>query len=199
MIKAIIFDFDGVIEDNYEAHFGLSKKKIKDLTREEHKKLFEGNIHEQREKLGERLSNFDLMGCFSNMKSTLKIKEEVKEFIVKLSKKYLLGVITSGYEAGVNVYLKNNNLESFFDFVYGFETDKNKDKKFKLFFNERCFGKGEVIFITDTLGDLLEANKVGIKTIAIDFGFHEAWRLKKGEPWKIVSSFKELEGIFLTL
>lgn len=41
MIKAIIFDFDGVIEDNYEEHFELSKKKIRDVTREEHRKLFQ--------------------------------------------------------------------------------------------------------------------------------------------------------------
>jgi len=37
MIKAIIFDFDGVIVNNYEQHYQLSEKKTIGLTREEHK------------------------------------------------------------------------------------------------------------------------------------------------------------------
>ena len=33
---------------------------------------------------------------------------------------------------------------------------------------------------------------VGVKTIAVDFGFHERERLEKGNPFKIVSSFDEM-------
>ena len=42
------------------------------------------------------------------------------------------------------------------------------------------------------LGDLLEAHKAGIKSIAVDFGFHERERLEKGNPAKIISDFSEL-------
>ncbi len=51
MIKMIMFDFDGVIDDNYELNFELSGKKFVYLTREEHKKFYEGNIHIERERL----------------------------------------------------------------------------------------------------------------------------------------------------
>lgn len=54
------------------------------------------------------------------------------------------------------------------------------------------FKKDECIFITDTLGDILEANEVGIGTIAVDFGYHERKRLEKGNPLKIISKFEEL-------
>ena len=38
----------------------------------------------------------------------------------------------------------------------------------------------------------LEANEVGIGTIAVDFGYHERERLQKGNPLKIISRFEEL-------
>ena len=51
------------------------------------------------------------------------------------------------------------------------------------------------VFVTDTLGDILEANKLGIKTIAVDFGYHERARLERGNPFAIVSDFKEIRKI----
>jgi len=36
---------------------------------------------------------------------------------------------------------------------------------------------------------------VGIKTIAVDFGYHEKERLQKGNPMKIISNFNELISV----
>jgi len=192
MIKAIIFDFDGVIIDNYEQHYQLSSKKIRDITREEHKKLFEGNIHIEREKLKDRDTGFDLLKEFSDSKKTDFIKQNVKDILKNLSSKYTLGIITSGYEYGINDFLINNDIQEIFSFIYGYETNKIKKYKFERVLIDFNLNKDEVIFITDTLGDILEANEVGIKTIAVDFGFHEKERLQKGNPLFIVSTFQEL-------
>ena len=85
----VAFDFDGVIEDTYEKHFQLSEKQIQSLTREEHRKLFEGNIHEMRERMKSkgRHTGFDVKTPFDEHKPKLKIKEEIKKGIIKLSKK----------------------------------------------------------------------------------------------------------------
>ena len=192
MIKAIIFDFDGVITNNYEQHYQLSVKKIRDITREEHKKLFEGNIHIEREKLKDRDTGFDLLKEFSDSKKTNIIQSNVKDILKILSQNYILGIVTSGYEYGINDFIVNNNMQKVFSFIYGYETDKVKKYKFEKALKEFNLNKDECIFVTDTLGDILEANEVGIKTIAVDFGFHERERLQKGNPLAIVSSFKEL-------
>ena len=55
--------------------------------------------------------------------------------------------------------------------------------------------KEECIFITDILGDILEANLAGIKTFAVNFGFHDEEVLKKGSPAKIISSFAEIDKL----
>jgi len=187
-----MFDFDGVIDNNYELHFDLSKKKFIDFTREEHKKQFEGNIHVEREKLKDRDTGFNLLKCLSDTRKTRKIEENTEKILKDLSKDYSLGIVSSCHEYGIKDYLKNNGIHDLFSFLYGFETHKLKTSKFKKVLEEFKLKKDECIFITDTLGDILEANEVGINTIAVDFGYHERERLEKGNPKKIISSFEEL-------
>lgn len=192
MIKLIMFDFDGVIDNNYELHFDLSVKKFIDFTREEHKKLFEGNIHVEREKLKHRDTGFDFLKHLSDTRKTRVVEEEVKKTLENLSKKYMLGVVSSCYEYGIKDYLESNKMGDLFSFLYGCETNRSKVYKFKKALDTFNLKKEECIFITDTLGDILEANEVEIKTIAVDFGYHERERLEKGNPVKIISDFSEI-------
>lgn len=194
-MKIIIFDFDGVIEDNYELHYELSCKQFTNLTREEHKQFLDGNIHIQKEKLRHRNTGFNLPKYFNNIKKNSKIKDYIKNELINLSQEYTLGIITSAREYGILGYLNTNNISDLFDFVYGKETAKLKNDKFKMVFEKYDANKNDCIFVTDTLGDILDANEVGVKSIAIDSGFHEKERLEKGKPFKIVSNFGEIRKI----
>jgi HAD superfamily hydrolase (TIGR01549 family) len=162
------------------------------ITIEEHKKQYDGNVHLEREKLKDRDTGFDLLKCLSDSRKDRKIEEETKNTLVNLAKNFKLGVISSCHEYGIKDYLKNNGIDDLFSFIYGFETHKLKTFKFKKIIEDFDFKKEECIFITDTLGDILEANEVGISTIAVDFGYHERERLEKGNPLKIISKFEEL-------
>ncbi|MBI2112526.1 HAD family hydrolase [Candidatus Woesearchaeota archaeon] len=83
-------------------------------------------------------------------------------------------------------------MASQFHEVLGAEIDPSKAERFYLLFKKYDIKPEECLFVTDTLGDILEANQVMVKTIAVDFGFHERKRLKKGNPAMIVSTFSEL-------
>ncbi len=48
------------------------------------------------------------------------------------------------------------------------------------------------VFITDTVGDVLEARKCGVKAIAVTWGFHGEATLQKAKPAKIVSTSEDL-------
>ncbi len=77
--------------------------------------------------------------------------------------------------------------------IMGFETHKSKVEKFKILMAEHGVTPENTIFITDTLGDIKEAHKVNIRTIAETFGFHTRERLALGTPFTIVDSWKEIE------
>lgn len=197
MIKVLIFDFDGVIEDNYELHFELSQKQITGLTREEHRKLFEGNLHVERAKLEARNTGFDLKKHFNSKKLEATINPEIKETLVQLSKRYTLGIISSAQEYGIHGYCKKNQVDGCFFFVYGVESGILKSEKFVKVLHEYSVVPDECLFITDTLGDILEANEAGIRTIAIDSGFHERERLEKGKPLHVISRLSDLTTVLL--
>ena len=77
--------------------------------------------------------------------------------------------------------------------ILGVETHESKVEKFKILMEHNGITSENAVFITDTLGDIIEARKVGIKTIAETFGFHDRERLAQGEPFTIVDSWEEIE------
>ncbi|MFA6073185.1 MAG: HAD hydrolase-like protein [Candidatus Woesearchaeota archaeon] len=199
MIKVIIFDVDGVLDENYDMHFEFSQKKTLNLTREEHRKLFEGNIHIERAKLAHRDTGFDMINHMNSSRIGKKIKESTKKVLEQLAKTYIVGVISSGLESGINDYLTSNDCLKYVTFVYGYETHTLKDEKFKIALNKYNFEKSECVYITDTLGDIKEATKIGIRCIGYTKGYHERERLAKGEPIAIIDDLDEIDKIVTKL
>ncbi|MEI6850149.1 MAG: HAD-IA family hydrolase [archaeon] len=194
MIKSIIFDFDGVIHDTFEIGFRLNKIVNPDITEGEYRDFFNGNLYEHKKGITPvRIEKF--FELQEKEFEALMIEEEIKQELLKLKKKYKLFIVTSNKEGTLKKYFERSNLSNLFDEILGIETHTSKEEKFKLMFERNKLNKEECIFITDTLGDLLEAQRFGIKTIAVDYGFHDVERLKKGNPIKIISHIKEIEGL----
>ncbi|MFZ3015756.1 MAG: HAD hydrolase-like protein, partial [Minisyncoccia bacterium] len=53
----------------------------------------------------------------------------------------------------------------------------------------------DVVFITDSLGDILEGNECGVKSIGVTWGLHGRETLKKGNPVAIIDDPRDLEGV----
>ncbi len=194
MIKLIIFDFDGVIINEYAKHYEFTKKRIKGLTEEEFKMLFDGNFREQFIKFKKRSTGLH-SSDYNDYKKTLKIASNIKKSLQKLAKVYILGIISSSKESGTQKILENSDLHKTFSFNYGSKTHTSKVEKFKKVLREYHIKPEQCIFVTDTVGDVIEARKMGIRSIAVDFGYHERKRLQKINPSKIVSSFSEIEKL----
>jgi len=199
MITTIIFDLDGVLDDSYEMHYEYSRKKFTNLTREEHRKLFEGNIHAERAKLAHRDTGFDFAGHVNSSRFGKEMPVMTKNVVETLAQRYRLGIISSGMESGIHAYLKHNDVSQCFAFVYGVETSKSKEEKLKILLTQFHLEKTECIFVTDTLGDIKEANILGIKAIGYTGGYHERERLTKGNPYAIIDNLNQIEEILKSL
>jgi len=188
-MKAIIFDFDGVIHDTFDIAYSINKIIYNDLSTKEYRDFFNGNIYGHK-KITKEASNkyFELQEKAFN---GLIIREDIKEELLKLKEKYELFIISSNRKMVLEKYFKDNDVLVFRE-ILGADESESKVEKFKILFNKYDFGVDDCVFVTDTLGDLLEANKVNVKSIAVDFGFHDRRRLEKGFSCEIISRFKDI-------
>ncbi len=193
-IEAIVFDFDGVIHDTFELVYSIHKKFRPESSREDYRSYFDGNLFKTAGRNKEGYEKFKEIE-FELFKE-LKLEKNIRKVLEKLSKKYDLYIISSNSIKNLNLYFENNNFTNVFKEILAAETHKSKTEKFKILFKKYHLTPESCLFVTDTLGDILEANEVGVKSIACTFGFHERKRLEKGNPYKIVSSF---DGVLKTI
>ena len=203
MIKAIIFDFDGVIHNTFPLHLRNLNKFVKngDFSAEEYRTLHDGNFYDIKKTL-EKIKSIDFNVYRSSIYDEFTaqiITAEINAALQNFAKTYRLFIVSSGGEKNLNDYLANNHINNLFSEVLGAETAESKEVKFQILLDNYQLQKDEVIFITDTLGDILEANNAGIKSLGIDSGFHDHERLAKGQPFAIISSLKEIEQIIPAL
>lgn len=185
--QALIFDFDGVIADTFEFHRKHFKKYLGiDLSKEEYQNLHKGNVFD-----GEKLSENEKTisdGLVDYFQKIVKDHYQVKSFdginavLKKLNENYLLFVITSSSEVNIINFLKKERTLEFFTKILGVEAGKLKTEKLNLILGKYNLEKENVLLVTDTSGDVSEAKKVHIGSIAVTWGFHSKKILTESSP-----------------
>src|SRR4051812_21458227 len=107
MIKAVIFDIDGVLLDSFEANWKfhtdlITKAGYKPASREEYKKIFHQTMLDNiktitKSESEEEINRIYQMGARRDVPyhvELLTYPEKMKETIEQLSKNYSLGIVT---------------------------------------------------------------------------------------------------------
>lgn len=165
------------------------------MTAEIHRKMSEGNFHETVKKYPQYrwLPAED----FSTQYGIMLLEEKspmdgIPELIKEIEDDCRLFLVTSGYETPIRSFLKKYDLLEKFEEVLGAETHQSKSRKFQMIFERWEAEPGDAIFVTDTLGDIREANEVGLASIAFAGGLHSRELLEKGKPWAIADTAPEV-------
>lgn len=210
MKKIIIFDLDGVIFDTPEIAAQYMFEQYPTLTREIQREFLCGNIHEAIEKF--RLT------VEPNIETEEEIEIRKKHYIERkmkcplypgiyelikdlYNKGYILTINTSATDQNCIPLLENAGIKDMFDYIATKEVSKNKSEKFTMIQERYEVNKEDMIFITDTLGDLKEAQHSGITTIAVTWGAHDESffiREKYDNLKAIVHSSNELKHLLET-
>jgi len=113
MIKAIIFDFDGVIGDTFDISFNAAIQLNPNITKDSFVDLFVGDVYK---KALELFSQKDIPIFFEKQKKAFTRKNffPVQPMLEKLSQRYKLFIISGTVDENINYFLSLGKLNKYF-------------------------------------------------------------------------------------
>lgn len=205
MAKVILFDFDGTIADSYEGFLAIveqlvDKYKLPKVSRLELEQLRDEGAEVLVKKF--KIPFYKIPFIARDMKKLQRQQlDRVKPFVglskVLLDLKdqgYRLGIVTSNSKENVNRFLKNNDC-NFFDYIQSDVGLFGKANSIKKFLSKYRFSKDEVVYVGDEIRDIQACKKVGIKIVAVTWGFNSKPGLEKYQPDITVNKVGELLAV----
>ncbi|MFH1694499.1 MAG: HAD-IA family hydrolase [Patescibacteria group bacterium] len=123
----------------------------------------------------------------------------MKEALLSLKRDgYQLGIVTTGSKRNVIKFLEGNEME-YFDFIYGGKSLFGKEKILQDLLKSHNLHPEEVFYIGDQTSDIEAARSVGIRSIAVTWGFNSEEILRKHNPDGFVTTPNDLEDVFKSL
>lgn len=196
-IKAVLFDFDGVIADTFEYCLGKNQAIDSSIDAETYRAHFFGNFYSDfmRTKYTPEETKEIYKAYWNEFEKDLdqiELFPEMKEILTKLAKKHKIIIVSSCKDELLERILQKEGIRNFFEAIYGSSYHESKVKKFKHVLRDFKLKADECIFVTDTLGDLHEAEKAGIESIAVSWGFHDLETLEQGKSKVIIHEPKDI-------
>ncbi len=207
MQKIIVFDLDGVLFDTIDFALENLGNIFAGVTKEMHQELMMGNFHEEikkvtlekKQKTEEEMLERRLK--FEKTKLEAPVYPGLKDFLTEIHQAgCILALNTSAYYKTSVPLLEKVGIDSLFDFVTTAETSKSKVEKFKIISEKYGVQNKDLLFVTDTVGDIREADTAGVPTVAVTWGGHDRGYLTREKHENvvgIVDSFDELKD-FIT-
>ncbi len=203
--KVIIFDFDGVLFDSQKLLEDYMMDLYPGLTKEMTKELVCGNFPEEIQKINlpKKVETEDerakLKILYSKNKLEVPMFTGMAELLEDLyTQGYILVINTSAFERNCLPMLEKNKIVQFFDYIATIEVARSKVEKFKLIQDKYSVSTDKLLFITDTLGDIREADEAGVPTVAVTWGAHDRsyfYREEHKNLVAVVDSVDELRKV----
>jgi pyrophosphatase PpaX len=209
MIKAVLFDVDGVLLDSFEANLQFYRNLLKKAsyippTEKEFRPLMHYTMEKVIRELLPNASDSEIQRIWETGKNfvdelylyqLLKTRKDATKSIRVLYKKYQLGIVTSRINGGVYTIPQLKKLEQYFQVTVGFEdTTNHKPHPEPLLFACKKLGlePNEIVYIGDAHSDIIAGKAAGMKVILFaEKNFFDA------DEW--TNSFKNLSDIISKL
>jgi len=203
-MKYLIFDFNGTIVDDLPLIMELMTETLKtkniDLTKYSTEYLREKGVAKFMEEI--KISKIELFWLFKDLKSKIRRKQsscpivkDLIEYLPRLSEKHKLLIFSSNTPETIHDYLQKNNIDKYFDDVYEDDSYFGKEDGLKKIVKDLKIDISDAVYFGDESRDIIAANKVGIKSVAVTWGFEGSTPLKSANPSVLINHPSELLSI----
>jgi 8-oxo-dGTP diphosphatase / 2-hydroxy-dATP diphosphatase len=193
--KIIFFDFDGVLVDSFETAYETIIEMWPELpfSRDSLRACFEGNIHETFfKKYTDEKSEDAFFERYIPRILKLSVVPGMREALASLATEHRLVIVSSTRTEAVREWLERERIAELFEDVLGEEAGKSKTEKIASVLERYRADAADCLFVTDTLGDIEEADRADVRSIAVTWGYHREEMLRKGSPAGIVHRPEDL-------
>lgn len=192
--KLVLFDFDGVFINTLPVCFEIGSEVNSGLTLDEYRSFFEGSVFNAKRYDGSlKIYHPDLNILYEKKTRTLEIPKLLEGLARDLESKHVLTIVSSADTSVIRKILKKASMENIFSDILGSDVHSSKVVKIKSLLKKYGIEPRDAVMITDTLGDIREANECGVKSIGVLWGWHEEETLLKGSPAALTTTVPELE------
>ena len=181
MIKALVFDIDGVLIDSFDANLKffqdlLSKAGYKPPTKKEYSPIFHLSMLDviricTKSSDEKEIKRVWEMGRSRKVKYPiflLKTTKDLEKTIIELSGKYLLGIVTNRVKEGIYKIPVLSRLQKYFQITVAYQDTKNhKPHPDPLLLACKKLGVNpdEAIYVGDAQSDIIAGKSAGMKVI----------------------------------
>lgn len=192
-IELVIFDFDGTIADTH----GTFVEILNQLSDEfGYQPVTDEEVFQMRGLSSREIVQKSEISIFKIPFLLRRAKEELNQKIANIlpisgievslnsliDKQIKLGILTSNIEKNVSAFLRENDLENIFEFIYSGNTIFGKDRILRKLLQEYNIDPGLVVYVGDETRDIDAAKKSGIKAIGVTWGFNSQEILAQHHP-----------------
>lgn len=187
----IVFDFDGVIVNTFDSAFAIMRD-LRDgnLTEDEYRDWFNGNVYQ---KLDPNLVDVFFKRFAPKLLETEPVPGMVELIRVLKDQGKCLVIVSSTLDEPIRAYLERQGIEDCFERIYGATTAISKTEKLRMALVDNNTEASDSVFVTDTLGDIHTATKIGMPSIAVTWGYHPEKALREGRPKAISETVESLK------
>lgn len=200
MNRLYLFDFDGVIVDSHAVYenFVISCLERMDeplrITAEDFLEFFDDNFFESMEKRGIPVDRFlEAAATLDPIDyAQIEIFHGMLPVLEELSQGNHLAVISSSQSHPIEAVLNRTGADHLFGAVLGSDYLTSKTEKIHHAMEQWKKEPGETYYIGDTTGDMREAKRAGVRSVAATWGWHPEERLRTADPEYIVRTPRDL-------
>lgn len=202
-MSAIIFDFDGTIVDsrNYFIEFIAKQAHKFPLSKEQEELLHGLPLVAVARALGIvwwRLPNLYLKGRRQMDKTIRELKpfDDMPSVIKKLhAEGHELFIVSSNSVKNIRAFLKKHNLREYFIEIYGGVEMFGKASMLHQLLRENNLKINQAISVGDEVRDIEASKSVGVRTVAVTWGFARTANLELLKPTAVAHTPRELLNI----
>jgi phosphoglycolate phosphatase len=200
---AIIFDFDGTIADSFLTTIRVIYKATHHapLPYEDTSRLRSMSMYQL-----SRALNISWWKLFFLTRRVRRLMREemsgielipgIDTAIKTLYRENKLFILSSNSTSNIREFLYRHEIDTYFSDIYGDANPLSKKRRLAELIEQKSLSKLRTWYIGDEAQDIKSAKRVGIKAIAVTWGYNNIHRLQAQSPDELIYSPDELSALF---